>query len=127
MKRKPTSKKMSNTRSTHHLVGTWTQEENPFFVTSVVYTVAFKDGRFVVSGVDEIDGVALEISNVRWDGECLRFVSLFAPTNDKAKHALRLIGKDKISHSVIHSSEEGPCTDDERWVRRPQRRKRSER
>jgi hypothetical protein len=56
----------------------------------------------------------LEISNVRWDGECLRFVSLFAPTNHKAKHALRLIGNDKISHRVIHYSEERPCTDDER-------------
>jgi len=109
---------MSNTRSTHCLVGTWTQEENTFFVTPVVYTIAIKDGRFVISGVDESDGVALEISNVSWDGERLRFVSRFALTNHKSKHALRLIGKDKISHRIIHPSEDGPCTDDERWVRR---------
>jgi hypothetical protein len=119
MKRKSVLKKASGVRLTHPLVGTWAQEENSVDRTSAVFTVAVKDGRFLISGVDESDRTAFKISNITWDGACLRFVSLFPPTNHRAKHVFRLLGKDRVSHKVSYSDEGGTFNDDERWKKRP--------
>src|SRR6266481_547387 len=118
MKTKHIPRKTPGVRSTHPLVGTWAQENNSVDRTSAVFTITVKERRFLISGVDESDGTAFKISNIRWDGACLRFVSLFPPTNHKAKHSFRLVGKGRVSHRVSYSDEESTFTDDERWNKR---------
>lgn len=94
----------------------------PIHTTTVVYIMAVKERRFLVSGLDESDGIALRISNTRWDGDHLYFVSLFPPTNHKAHHVFRLIGKARASHEVNFSDEEVNFTDNEVWKRSPRGR-----
>jgi hypothetical protein len=118
MKRKPVLKKASGVRSTHPLVGTWAQEENSVDRTSAVFIVAVKDWRFLISGVDEADHTAFKISDIRWDGVYLRFISFFPPTNHKAKHVFRLVGKGQVDHRVSYTDEGRTFTDDERWKKR---------
>jgi hypothetical protein len=118
MKRKHTPKKRPDVPSTHPLVGTWAQTENSFHRTTAVFTVGVIDGRFLVTGLDESDGTGFKISNTRWDGKCLRFVSLFPPTNHKAKHAFRLIGRGQVNHNVTYTDEEGAYADNEKWEKR---------
>ena len=77
----------------HPLVGTWAEEENAFHSTTVVYTIRTNKGHFAVSGVDLNDGIALTISDTKWDGEKLHFVSLFPPTRHQANHEFMLTGK----------------------------------
>jgi len=113
------SKRSSIVPSTHPMVGTWIQEENPFHRTSAVFKVAVKDGNFLVTGVDESDGTVFEISGIIWDGKALRFLSIFPPTKHKAQHAFRLVGKDRIKHRVSHTYEGETCSDDEKWIKRP--------
>jgi hypothetical protein len=118
MKRKHSPKKAPHVPSTHPFIGTWVQTENPFHRTTVVFTVTVKAGHFLVRGVEEEDHTTFKISRVKWDGECLRFVSLFPPTNHKAEHVFRLIGRGRINHNVTYTDEEGTYTDDERWEKR---------
>ena len=118
MKRKHMPKKRPGVPSKHPFVGTWTQTENSFHRTTVVFTVAVEAGRFLVTGVDESDGTVFKISNTRWDGKCLRFISLFPPTNHKAKHSFHLIGKGRVNHKVTCPYEEGTYTVDEKWEKR---------
>jgi hypothetical protein len=115
-KRKPVDLK-------HPLIGTWVQKENPFDTTAAVFTVAVKQGRFLVSGVDEGDGIAFKISSTRWDGERLHFVSFYPPTNHTARHALRLTGKGRANHRVSYRDEEGTFVDDQLWLKRPYRKR----
>ena len=118
MKRKIVPKKTPGVRSAHPFVGTWAQDEDCSDRTSVTFTVAVKDGRFLISGVDESDGTIFKISDIRWDGVNLRFVSFFPTTNHKAKHAFRLIAKGQVNHQVSYTDEDGTFTDDERWKKR---------
>jgi hypothetical protein len=127
MKRKHTAKKQPDTRSTHAFVGTWVQEADSIDRTAAVFTIAVKEGRFLISGVDESDGTVFKLTNIRWDGETLRFVTFFPPTNHKAKHALRLIGRGRVSHKVTYSDETGTYASDERWRKRAHGQKHSQR
>ena len=68
-----------------------------------------------MSGLDEDNGVALRISNISWDGEILRFVSLYPPTKHKARHDFRLTGKRRARHDVTYSDEDGEHTVREVW------------
>jgi hypothetical protein len=105
-------------------VGIWEQETNPFDTTTVVYNIAVKNGRFLVSGVDEEDDTALRVSNVRWDGKQLCFTTIFPPTRHKAGHVFCLLGKKQAKHQVSYSDEEGNYVGDEVWKRRNSPRKR---
>ena len=101
--------------SSHPLVGVWV-EEDPIQTTAVVYTIKARAGRFGVSGVDESDGVALRISNTTWDGERLRFVTIFPPTKHKADHEFWLTRKGRARHKVKY--EGGSHTVNETWTKR---------
>lgn len=105
--------------SRHPLAGTWEQQPNSFHTTSVVYTINATNDRFVVSGVDESNGNLFKISRTGYNGETLRFTSLFPPTNHKAKHVFRLLGKGRASHLVSYTDEDGSYTEQERWRKRP--------
>jgi hypothetical protein len=105
--------------STHPLVGIWVEEENPFDTTTVAYTVEARSGGFNVSGVDECDGIALQISNTTWDGENLRFLSVYPPTQHKANHEFQLTGNRRAKHTVSYSDEYGHHRIDEVWKKRP--------
>jgi hypothetical protein len=111
-------------KSDHPLVGIWEQEENPFNTTSVIYEIEVKKDRLVVRGCDEEDGTVLRISRVTWNGKQLCFSSVFPPTNHKAAHAFRLIGRRKARHEVSYSDEDGTFVDEEVW-RKGQARSRS--
>jgi hypothetical protein len=79
------------TANAHHpLVGTWFEQGEASETTSVVYTISARGGQFHVSGVDESDGVELEISEVAWDGKNLRFVTRYPPNNWTASHEFSL-------------------------------------
>jgi hypothetical protein len=125
MKRTGASKPVDSKRdvivsSGHPLVGTWIEEENPILTTSVVYTITATEGRFCVSGVDESDGVVFNISNTRWDGERLYFVSLFPTTNHEASHVFQIAGRGRARHTVSYSDEYGDHTVHEVWKKRHQ-------
>jgi hypothetical protein len=123
MKRTQVSKTVSTrlgakVRPPHASIGTWEEEQNPIDATTVVYRIAVRGGAFVVSGVDESDRTALEISEITWNGKQLRFVSLYRPTKHKASHVFRLTAKDRASLTVTYSDEEGRWTSKERWRKR---------
>jgi len=123
-KAQPTTKRgRSGAQAVHPLVGIWEQETNPFHTTTVVYNIEVKNGRFLVSGVDEEEGTALRVSNVRWDGKQLCFTTIFPPTRHKARHVFCLLGK-KAKHQVTYSDEEGIYVGDEVWKRRSSTRRR---
>jgi hypothetical protein len=103
---------------THPLVGVWVEEEHPVYTTTVVFTIAAKEGGFLVSGVDESDGVELNILNVFWDGEELHFESLFPPTNHRAVHGFSLTRRAHAKHTVSFSDEDGDHTVTELWKKR---------
>ena len=102
-------------RYNHPLAGTWQEVENSISETPVVYKIAVVDGRFVVSGIDESDGTKFKISDVRWDGAALHFMSLFPPTGHRAKHVLRPRRSGLIDHDVTSTAHE-------LWRKRPQKR-----
>ena len=104
--------------SSHPLVGTWIEEENPFDTTAVVYTIVVRAGRFRVSGVDESDGVSLRISNTTWDGERLRFVTFFPPTQHEATHEFWVTRKGRARHKVTYSDGYRNHTINEVWKKR---------
>ena len=102
----------------HPLVGTWIEEENPIHATTVVYTIRARAGRFWVSGLDESDGVSLRISDTTWDGERLRFVTLFPPTKHRASHEFWVTRKGRGKHKVRYSDEYGNHLTNENWKKR---------
>ncbi len=87
-------------RYDHPLIGTWREVENPVDVTSVVYEVTVKDGRFVVTGLDEENGTQLRILQVRWDGEFLKFNSVYPTTDYQTKHAMTIVKRGLVKHFV---------------------------
>jgi hypothetical protein len=101
----------------HALIGTWVQESNSVHTTTVVYRIAIESGRVRVEGVDESDGIELRISASTWDGEVLRFVSLFPPTRHKASHEFKLIGKGRARHETSYSDEDGEHIVEEVWTK----------
>ena len=102
----------------HALIGTWEEEPNTADTTTVVYRIAVKGRAIVISGVDESDRTALRISDIRWNGKQLRFVSLYPPTKHKALHVFRLTAKGRASHTTTYTDDEGTWTSKEPWKKR---------
>ena len=86
--------------SDHPFVGTWEEDPTTDTRTTVIYTVSVQQGRFRVAGRDGEDGNVLKISQVKWDGDSLRFTSFYPPGHHKAQHVLRLRSNGKMSHEV---------------------------
>lgn len=85
----------------------------------MTYTVFVKRGKVGVSGRDEVDGTALEISQIKWNGDSLQFTSFYPPGQHEAKHVLRLLTKSKMSHEVSCTYADGEAfSDSELWVKR---------
>lgn len=97
----------------HPLVGTWKQKANPYHVTAVVYTIAARQGRLVVSATDTADGEKLKISGIRWDGKELRFTSFCRSTNWKVEHEFRVRRPGLADHQLTY-------TEREVWEKQPE-------
>jgi hypothetical protein len=118
------SQRSARVNSKHALVGTWEQEPNPGGTTSVVYTIFVKQGRFLIKGNDDEDGTLLKISRIRWDGESLRFATVFPPSRHKANHVLKAASKGKMSHYVSCIYSDGKVfSDEEFWRKRRNKKK----
>lgn len=104
--------------SSHPLVGTWQQEPNRGGTTSVIYTVSIKRGNFEISGTDQQNGVSLKIYRIKWDGESLRFTSLYPPTSHKANHLLKPVTRRLMTHHVAGIYYDGEAfSDREIWTK----------
>jgi hypothetical protein len=110
-------KKCFNLRAAMSFVGTWKEEENPIYTTTVRVTIATIDGVFSVSGVDESDGTVLKISHVGWDGEKLYFESLYPPTKHEASHEFVVVEEGRAKHTTHYSDKYGKHVVDEVWIR----------
>jgi hypothetical protein len=91
----------------HSLVGAWTEEENRFHTSTVVFRIRVREGCFCVDGVDESDGCRLKIFGVTWDGRVLNFLTFFAPTKHKAHHVFEPVGPGKAGVTVSYSDQYG--------------------
>jgi len=113
-----------NVISSNSLVGTWEQEPDPGGTTTVAYTIRVEQGRFVVLGKDEEDGIPLEASRVKWDGKSLHFTTVFPPTGHKSKHVLTALSKNRMKHLVSCIYADGEVFyDNEFWRKRRGRKK----
>jgi hypothetical protein len=81
----------------HSFLGTWEEEPNVGGTTTVVFEVSVKHGRFVVTAWDSEDGTELRISQVKWDGTALRFISFYPPGEHTAINAMRYRSKGKLN------------------------------
>jgi hypothetical protein len=104
--------------SDHPLIGVWTEDENSFFRTSVVFTIRLDNGLFCVAGVDESDGVSLQTLEVpTWDGTTLCFVTLFPLTDHKATHEFRAVTEGRAECIVSYSDDEGDHAVIQSWTK----------
>jgi hypothetical protein len=78
-------------------VGTWVSSL-PFDTDDylVEYSISFKGDRFIIKAKDLQDGEKLKVSDVKFDGECLEFVSYVPSTQRKGINRFRLKGKNRI-------------------------------
>jgi hypothetical protein len=102
----------------HALVGVWEQVPNRFHTTTVVYRIANERGTVCITAVDESDQSTLKISHIGLSGSELRFQSLYSPTKHKAFHTMRLTAKNRATHVVTYTDEDGRCVSRERWRKR---------
>jgi hypothetical protein len=84
-------------------------------ITSVVYTISIEGNLFRVQGIDKSDGIGLRISAITWDGETLRFESLFPPTRHKASHEFTLVEEGRARHTTRYADEDGTIVVEELW------------
>jgi hypothetical protein len=68
--------------------------------------------------MDESDGAELRVSDTSWDGQTLRFVTVFAPTNHKAYHEFWLTDEDVAMHTICYFDAGGDHTVKETWTKR---------
>ena len=102
----------------HAFVGVWEQVPNRFHTTTVVYRIASNRGMVRITAVDESDQSRLQISHIGLSGSELRFQSLYPPTKHKAFHTMRLTAKNRSTHVVTYTDEDGRCVSRERWRKR---------
>src|SRR5256885_368009 len=112
-------KRVARVSATHPLVGTWEEEPKSGRRTTVIFTVSVKRGKFVVSGKDGEDGTTLKISQVKWNGESLRFTSFYPPGQHWAKNVLSLRSQEKMKFEVSGTYRDGePFCVSEVWRKR---------
>lgn len=99
-------------------VGVWEQVPHPYHTTTVVYRIARRGRTVHITAVDESDQSPLKISQIALSGGELRFQSLYPPTKHKAFHAMRLTAKDRATHVVTYTDEDGKYMSKERWRKR---------
>ncbi len=99
----------------HAFVGVWEQVPNRFHTTAVVYRIARERGTVRITAIDESDQSTLKISHIGLSGSELRFQSLYPPTKHKAFHTMRLTAKNRATHVVTYTDEDGRCVSRERW------------
>ena len=102
--------KVRTVSSKHPMVGTWEEDPASRSRTTVVYTIAVKQGKFVVSGKDSLDGTAMKVSDAKWDGRSLSFVSFYPPNKHTAKVVFQVCPKRRLSCHVS-----GTCFDGEQF------------
>ena len=103
--------------SAHPLVGLWVEEGDPEVTTTVTYKIEVRMGRFFVTGIDQSNGIRLDIGDVTWDGQTLRFWSLYPPTQHRAAHELMIIEKARASHKVDYLDDDGLVSAVEYWIK----------
>lgn len=71
----------------HPLVGTWVVAGDD---SSIEFRVKAVRGGFAVAAADSCDGEKFIVSDVRWDGEVLRFAVLVPSNETRAEHCFRV-------------------------------------
>jgi hypothetical protein len=92
----------------HPLVGTWRHPDKDYG-SGVQFTIRAAGNAFEVEAVDTHDGESLAISNVKWDGQVLRFDSLTPSTAHHVSYAIEVTAPSEILIRYTLS---------ERWVRK---------
>lgn len=91
------------------LVGVWMHRDS-----DVEYTIVLRPDvhptAFLVSAVDRFDNEVIEIRNVRFDGECLYFLSVVPSNGYSLEHRFRISGQDTVEHLSVLT---------ENWFRKP--------
>lgn len=82
-------------KASNWLVGAW---ESPDEDESLVITVRAVEAAFKVGAVDRDDGETLLVSDIRWDGHSLRFMSLMPSINRHRQHELRALSESEVEH-----------------------------
>ncbi len=80
----------------HPLVGTWMSASDYEFGGGVRFIIAAAGTQFDVQGQDTNDGELLEVSNVRWDGQTLRFDSLVPSNGHRVAYEFECIAPDEV-------------------------------
>lgn len=95
----------SRERALVRLAGRWEAAARD---SRAVFEIAVKDGQFAVSGFDDADGEAFKISDIKWDGKGLAFVSYMPSTRHRVWHRLLPLGRGLATHELEYA---------ERWRR----------
>jgi hypothetical protein len=90
----------------HALLGTWRDPDVDGL--TVLFSVTAAGDTFDVQGLDTSDGEKLVISDVRWDGSVLTFVSLVPSTAHRVEYEFETVTQSEV---IVR------FTNTERWVR----------
>jgi len=90
----------------HPLVGTWRDPDGDG--STVRFAVRAAGSTFDVRVVDKLDGEEIEVSNVKWDGEVLRFSTFVRSSGRQADYEMQSTSPSEVSLRLSYA---------EPWVR----------
>jgi hypothetical protein len=77
------------------LIGSWVTNDDD---SSAMFSISVENNRFLVEGIDRMDGEAFQISDIHWDGKKLSFTSKMKSMNYTVRHVMFSISKNRIIH-----------------------------
>ena len=86
------------------MVGTWRQEGDPDWVSSVEYIISKASQGLEVAAIDRRDGERLKVSAVDWDGKRLTFRTLCVSTQHRATITM-IPKKDSLADLLLSYTE----------------------
>lgn len=103
------------------LTGTWKPEGSV-----AVYEIVMTVGRIEMSGHSSYSGKRLQLSDVSWDGEVLRFTSYMASTEIKVMHENRIKDSETMVSQIVENKTGQPRSHTVVWTKAPQKEPRDE-
>lgn len=104
-----TSKTTPEASSDENIQGMWKSPDSV-----AVYTIVEVDGEMTVAGKSSFSGKEMDITNVSWDGEILKFTSHMPHTEHTIHHENKLVDAD-----TMLSSATGDSTHQTTWKKEP--------
>lgn len=92
------------------LTGTWQPEGSV-----AVYKIVVTDGEIQMSGHSEYSGKRLQLSDVSWDGDVLRFTSYMASTDTKVLHENRIKDSETMISQIVENKTGQPRSHTRIW------------